>query len=158
MLCWLMWLYQFKLADANFFSPLDFFKLEVQLIYSIICYRCATWWFSQFLKLYSIYSFSKYWLYSWWCTIYRVHVHACAYMLSHFSCVQLFATLWTVPTRFLCLWDSPGKNTGVSCHALLQGIFPIQGSNTQLLYLLHCRQILYPLSHLGSTYLVSIIY
>ena len=31
------------------------------------------------------------------------------------------------PTRFLCPWDSPGKNTGVGCHVILQGIFPIQG-------------------------------
>ena len=31
-----------------------------------------------------------------------------------------FATLWT---RLLCPWDSPGKNTGVGCHFLLQGIF-----------------------------------
>ena len=43
------------------------------------------------------------------------------------------------PTR-LCLWDSPGKNTGVGSHSLLQGIFLTQGSN---LGLLHCRQILY---------------
>ena len=28
------------------------------------------------------------------------------------------------PTRLLCPWDSPGENTGVGCHALLQGIFP----------------------------------
>ena len=41
----------------------------------------------------------------------------------------------------------PGKNTEVGCHALLQGIFPTQGSN---LGLLHCRQILYHLSHQGS--------
>uniref|UniRef100_A0AAA9T0R6 COP9 signalosome complex subunit 5 n=1 Tax=Bos taurus TaxID=9913 RepID=A0AAA9T0R6_BOVIN len=33
------------------------------------------------------------------------------------------------PTRLLCPWDSPGKNTGVGCQALLQGIFPTQGSN-----------------------------
>jgi len=38
--------------------------------------------------------------------------------------------------------DSPGKNTGVGCHALLQRIFPTQGSNPGLL---HCRQILYHL-------------
>ena len=44
------------------------------------------------------------------------------------------------PAKFLCPWDSPGKNTGVGCHALLQGIFPIQGSNPGLLCLLHCRQ------------------
>ena len=51
------------------------------------------------------------------------------------------------PARLLCPWDSPGKNTGEGCHALLQGIFPIQGKNTGLL---HCRQILYHLSHQGS--------
>ena len=43
--------------------------------------------------------------------------------------------------------DSPGKNSGVGCHAFLQGIFPAQGSNPGLL---HCRQILYQLSHQGS--------
>ena len=41
------------------------------------------------------------------------------------------------PTRLLCPWDSPSKNTGVDCHALLQGIFPTQGSNSCLLSLLH---------------------
>ena len=45
--------------------------------------------------------------------------------------------------KLLCLWDSPGKNTGVGCHALLQGIFLTQGSNLPLLKLLHCRRILY---------------
>ena len=48
------------------------------------------------------------------------------------------------PPRLLCPWDSPGKNTGVACHSFLQGIFPIQGSNPGLL---HCRWILYCLSH-----------
>ena len=43
--------------------------------------------------------------------------------------------------------DSPGKNTGVGGHVLLQGIFPTQGSNPGLL---HCRWILYCLSHQGS--------
>ena len=42
--------------------------------------------------------------------------------------------------------DSPGMNTGVGCHALLQGIFPTQGSNPGLP---HCRRILYHLSHQG---------
>ena len=41
------------------------------------------------------------------------------------------------PARLLCLWDSPGKNAGVGCLSLLQGIFPTQGSNPGLL---HCRQ------------------
>ena len=60
----------------------------------------------------------------------------CACVLSHFSRVQLFSTPWTSP-RFLCPWDSPGKNTGVGCHTLIQGIFLTQGWNPRLLYLLH---------------------
>ena len=43
--------------------------------------------------------------------------------------------------------NSPGQNTGLGCHSLLQGIFPTQGSNAGLL---HCRQILYQLSHEGN--------
>ena len=43
-------------------------------------------------------------------------------------------------------WDSPRKNTGMSCHSPLQGLLPTQGSN---LSLPHCRQILYCLSHHG---------
>ena len=44
-------------------------------------------------------------------------------------------TLWTV-VRLLCPWDSPGKNTGADCHALLQGIFLTQGSKLCVLCLL----------------------
>ena len=44
-------------------------------------------------------------------------------------------------------WDSPGQNSGVGSLSLLQGIFPIQGSNSGLL---HCRWIVYQLSHTGS--------
>ena len=40
-------------------------------------------------------------------------------------------------TSLFCPWDSPGKNTGVGCRAILQGIFPTQGSNPHLLCLLH---------------------
>ena len=55
-------------------------------------------------------------------------------LLSRFSCVRLLATLWTEPTRLLCPWDSPGKNTGMGCHFLFQEIVLTQGSNPQLLY------------------------
>ena len=41
-------------------------------------------------------------------------------LLSRFSRVQLCATPWTAATRLPCPWDSPGKNTGVGCHFLLQ--------------------------------------
>ena len=44
------------------------------------------------------------------------------------------------PARFLCPWNSPGKNTGVGCHVLLQGIFQTQGLNPNLLWFLHWRQ------------------
>ena len=53
-------------------------------------------------------------------------------------------------TRLLCPWDYPGKNIGVSCHFLIQGIFPTQGSNPCLLCLLHWQADSLPLSHLGS--------
>ena len=73
------------------------------------------------------------------------------------------------PTRLLRPWDSPGKNTGVGCHFLLQGLYSLwnsPGQNTGVgsLSLLpgifstqrsnpglpHCGQILYQLSHKGS--------
>ena len=46
-----------------------------------------------------------------------------------------------------CPWNSPGQNTGVGSLSLLQGIFPIQGSNPGLL---HYQWIIYQLSHKGS--------
>ena len=54
------------------------------------------------------------------------------------------------PARLACPWDSPGKNTAVGCHALLQGIFLTQGSNPHLLCLLRGRVGSYHECHLGS--------
>ena len=51
------------------------------------------------------------------------------------------------PTRLLCPWNSPDKNTGMSGHSLLQEVFLTQELNPGLL---HCRQTLYHLSHQGS--------
>ena len=48
------------------------------------------------------------------------------------------------PARLLDPWNSPGQNTGVGSHSILQGIFPAQGLNPGLL---HCWWILYCLSH-----------
>ena len=56
------------------------------------------------------------------------------------SCPTLCDPMDCGPTSLLCPWDSLGKNTGVRCHFLLQGIFPTQGSNP---HLLHCRWIFY---------------
>ena len=66
------------------------------------------------------------------------------------SCSVMSDSLWPhgqQPTRLLCAWGSPGKSTRVGSHSLLQKIFPTQGSNLDLL---HCRCILYHLSHQGS--------
>ena len=62
------------------------------------------------------------------------------------SCVQLCDRMDCSP-QDLYPRNSPDKNTGVDRHPLLQGIFPTQGSNPGLL---HCKQILYHLSHQGS--------
>ena len=64
-----------------------------------------------------------------------------ASMLSHFTHVQLFETLW--PGSFVYGVLQARILEGVGCHALLQGIFPSQGSNPHFLQLLLCRQILY---------------
>ena len=82
---------------------------------------------------------SRTWLRDWtdWNELFTLC--CCAYSL--LLCPSLRACVLQ-PTG-LCPWDSPGKNTGVDCHALLQGIFSTQESNLSLLYLLHCRQILY---------------
>ena len=64
-------------------------------------------------------------------------------------------SLWACgpqPIRLPCPWDSPGKNTGVGCHVLLQGIFLTQESNHVLL---PCRQSLYQLSYQESPVLVA---
>ena len=50
----------------------------------------------------------------------------------------------------LCPWKFPGKNTGVGCHFLLQGIFPTKGLNLHLLWLQHWQVGSLPLSHQGS--------
>ena len=57
------------------------------------------------------------------------------------------ATETDEPTRLLCPWDFSGKNTGVGCHFLLQGILLTQGSN---LHLLHWQEDSLPLRPLRS--------
>ena len=55
--------------------------------------------------------------------------------------------VWLFATPMDCPWNSPGQNTGVGSLSVLQEIFPTQGWNPSLL---HCRRILYQLSHQGS--------
>ena len=75
------------------------------------------------------------------------------YFLSCSVVSDSFETPWMVAYQtsgIFCPWDSPGKNIGVGCHALLQGIFPTQGSNPRLLRFLHGQAGSYPLSHMAS--------
>ena len=69
--------------------------------------------------------------------------------------VALVISLWLhglKPTRLLCPWGSPGKDTGVGCHFLLQGIFLTQGSNLRLLCLLHWQVGSLPLASPRNPY------
>ena len=69
------------------------------------------------------------------------------------SCLTLWDAMECIPPGSSVNGIVPGKDTGVGCHFLLQGIFLTQGSNPGLL---HCRQILYQLSCNGSPwYLVG---
>ena len=63
------------------------------------------------------------------------------------SCLTLCHSMVCSPPGSSVHGDSPCKNTGVGCHSLLQGIFPIQEFNWDLL---HCRLILHQLSYQGS--------
>ena len=63
------------------------------------------------------------------------------------SCVQLFMTPWSVARQPPLPWNSPGKDIGVGCHAFFQEIFPTQEYNPGLL---HCKWVLYRLSHQGN--------
>ena len=77
------------------------------------------------------------------CTPLRVCVRAKSLQ----SCPTLCNPVDCSPPGSSVHGDSPGRNTRVNYCALLQGIFPTQGSN---LGLLHCRWVLYQLSHQGS--------
>ena len=73
-------------------------------------------------------------------TIFFIIINMC---LITQSCLTLCNQMGCSPAGSSVHGDSPGKNTGVGCHALFRGIFPTQGLN---LVLLHCRWILYHLN------------
>jgi len=72
-------------------------------------------------------------------------------VLSH---VWLFATRWTRACQSPLSWNFPGKNTGVGCHFLLQGIFPTQEWNLCLLSLLHWQGDSLKLCHRESPFVL----
>ena len=79
-----------------------------------------------------------------------IYIYASAQLLQ--SCPTLLPP-GLEPARLLYPWDPPGKNTGVGCHFLLQGIFLTQGSNPQLL---HWQADSLPLNHVGSPMLANV--
>ena len=79
-----------------------------------------------------------------WVTSLSISVHVCS-VVSNSSQPH---GLW--PTKLFCPWNVPGKNIGVGCHFLLQGIFPTQGSNPSLSCLLNRQADSLPTHHLGS--------
>ena len=91
------------------------------------------------MYIFSCVHFSEYNIY--------IYVHVCAVLrLVTQSCPTLCNPMDCSPPGSSVQRDSPGKNTEVGCHTLLQGIFPNQGSNP---YLPHCRHSLYGLSRQG---------
>ena len=77
-----------------------------------------------------------------------MQANVCAKSLQ--SCLTLCDPMDCSPPGSSVHGDSPGKNTGVGCHALLQGIFPTQGSNLGLLHLLPCQEVSLPVAPLGK--------
>ena len=71
------------------------------------------------------------------------------------SCLTLCDAMDCSPPGSTVHGDSRGKNTGVGCHALFQGIFPTQGSNPHLFCLLHWQSGSFPLVPLGSPVLIG---
>ena len=79
------------------------------------------------------------------CLCVYICVCLCVYIYIYLvSKSEFWWALWLCPPRVLCPWDFPGKNTGVDCHALFQGLFLTQGLNPGLLL---GRFILYLWAH-----------
>ena len=83
----------------------------------------------------------------WMCT------RTCPHMLSSSVVSDSLQPHGLQPARLLCPQNFLGKNTGVDCHSLLQGIFLTQGLNPSLLHLLHWQADSLPLSCLGSLFI-----
>ena len=82
----------------------------------------------------------------WWSLYFMFWVLCVCVHLVAQSCQTLCNPMEDSPPGSSVHGDSPGKNTRVGCHVLLQGIFPTQEANPGFP---HCRQILYHLSHQG---------
>ena len=98
----------------------------------------------------------KYWSFSFNISPSNEHPGLISFRMDRLDLLAVQGTLKSLlqyhssKASILLLWDFPGKNTGVVCHFLLQGIFPIQESKSCLVHLLDFRWRLYHLNHLES--------
>ena len=101
-------------------------------------------------------------------SLFSLEIYMYVYIYMYITCVHACSVTSVMPnslrlhglqpTRLFCPWDFPGKNIRVGLHALLQGIFLTQGWNPHLLCLLHCKWILYCLSHQGKPLICMALY
>ena len=112
-------------------------------------YTCINMYIYSFSSSFQLWFITGYWIYSSQCctvgpcslSILYIMVCICGDLVAK-SCPTVVIP-W-MPAMLLCPWDSPGENSGVGHHFLLQRIFPTQKSNPGLR---HCRHILYLLSY-----------
>ena len=103
------------------FALWAYFMFYLSCFYLFLPARVDTFWGQSFFS--ALFSIPRPWI-----------IYAHAKLLQY--CLTL-VTPWTVARQATLSWDSPGKNSGVGCHSLLQAIFLTQGSNLCLLCLLH---------------------
>ena len=122
--------------------------IYIYLVYGILYFLNAVF-VEQFLT--AIY-FLHYSLECFFCTVYHSSVLPLWWLFAQFlSPVWLFVISWTVAHQaFLSMEVFSGKNSGLGCDFLLQGIFPTQGLYPPVLCLLHWQAVSLPLSHLSS--------
>ena len=104
-------------------------------------------------------------IYNWWhltmtfvsilnfLVLHKIIMHLTINPVCMSECSVVSDSLWPhglQPVRLLCAWVFLGKNTGVDCYSLLQGVFPVWGLNPHLLSLLHWQADSSPLSHRES--------
>ena len=118
--------------DKDHQNELAAWDSQESLSFPLICEQPSPFFFFQI--------FPSLFIYLCVCVCVCAHMHT----LCH---IQLLRPHGLWPTRLLCPWDSPGKNTGVGCHFILYGIFLTQGLNPCLLCLLYWQVDSLPLCH-----------
>ena len=120
----------------------------------MLVFNFANFWSQNYLEKYILPNML--WDFSWdnrkysW-SIEWLHGPKCVHAQ---SCPTLYDPMDYRPTRFLCPWNFPGKNTGASCHFLLQGIFLTQGLNLHLRHFLYWQADSLPIKVMGDLYYI----